>query len=74
MNKEMNIKRLEESIAIINQAFLEIAHAQLNGPKWYTKGEDGLYQQVGMWVNRGFKAIDAAREAMKNIKQKPEDV
>ena len=62
--EETQIKELQESIAILNQVLLELQHARLNGPGWYTKGEDGMYEQTGMWLQKGFKAIDKAREVM----------
>lgn len=48
---------LHAAIKTANQALLEVAHAQYNGPEWYTRGESGLRQQVAMWVQRGLEAI-----------------
>jgi DNA repair exonuclease SbcCD ATPase subunit len=48
---------LHAAIKTANQALFEVAHAQHNGPEWYTRGESGLRQQVAMWVQRGLEAI-----------------
>ena len=52
-----DVEILRESLSELNQTLLEIAHAQRNGPQWYTKGEDGMHQQVSMWLSRGFDAL-----------------
>ena len=46
-------------IKIMQQALLEINHAQREGPDWYTKGDSGLYQQVRMWLDKGLKASES---------------
>lgn len=55
------IRDLEAALKIVHQALIEVAHAQDVGPWWYTKGANGLYQQVAMWVRKGLDAIAAVR-------------
>ncbi len=55
--KPQRIEIIREALVDINQALLEVSHAYRNGPTWYTKGEDGLRQQVSMWLSRGFDAL-----------------
>lgn len=50
------------SIKTIRQTLLEVAHAQQCGSEWYTKGSQGLYQQVSMWVRRGTEAVKKVEE------------
>ena len=49
-------KEMRARLAVAHQALLEVRHAQECGPSWYTRGEDGLYQQVSMWVRKGLEA------------------
>lgn len=51
-----DLDSLRDSIKTANQALMEVDHAQNIGPGWYTRGEDGLRQQVRMWVRRGLEA------------------
>ena len=50
------ISLLRDAIKTANQALLEVEHARLKGPDWYTRGASGLYQHVAMWVKRGLDA------------------
>ena len=59
-----NINELREQIKVLQQTLSEVSHAQINGPSWYTRGENGLYQQVAMWVRRGQDAINKATEIL----------
>lgn len=54
------IAALDAALAVVNQALLEVAHAQSCGANWYTRGASGLYQQVAMWVRKGREAIAKA--------------
>lgn len=56
-------ERLDAALKTLEQALHEVRHAQDCGAEWYTKGSSGLYQQVRMWVNKGFDAIREARAA-----------
>lgn len=49
---------MDEQIKILRQMLLEVHHAQTAGPGWYTRGEDGLYQQVSMWIEKSRGALD----------------
>jgi len=51
---------LLEALKVARQFVIEVAHAQDVGPGWYTKGEDGLYQQVRMWLRKANDAIESA--------------
>ena len=55
---------LLDLLKIMEQALMEVRHAQEVGANWYTRGESGLYQQVSMWVRKGFTAVNAARAAL----------
>ena len=46
-------------IKTMQQALLEMKHAQSAGPEWYTRGESGLKQQVRMWIDKGLKSSEA---------------
>ena len=46
-------------IKTMQQALLEMKHAQSAGPGWYTRGESGLKQQVRMWLDKGLKASES---------------
>lgn len=48
---------MSDNLKIIAQAFMEVQHAQHSGAQWYTRGEDGLYAQVAMWMRRGTGAV-----------------
>ena len=53
------IAQLEAALKVCHQALIETAHAQDVGASWYTRGADGLYRQVHMWVRKGLDAIKA---------------
>lgn len=57
----MTLPSKEQLLKDIEQALLEVRHAQEVGANWYTRGASGLYQQVAMWVGKGFAALDALR-------------
>jgi hypothetical protein len=63
------VEALPEKLTTIEQTFLEVRHAQHNGPGWYTKGEPGLYSQVRMWLGRGSEAVADIRTALANYKK-----
>ena len=54
--------RVIEQVKVLEQTILEVAHAQQCGADWYTKGENGLYAQVAMWVQRGQTAINEIKD------------
>ena len=55
------VGQLRAALKVARQAILEFSHAQECGPKWYTRGEDGMYRQVHMWLRKGLNAV---REAL----------
>lgn len=55
------IEKLRTALKVAQQALIEFSHAQECGPKWYTRGEDGMYRQVHMWLRKG---LDAVRDAL----------
>ena len=63
-NRELRAERdaLKDRLKIANQGFLEIAHAQECGPGWYTRGLNGMWQHVYMWVRRGLEATEPPQE------------
>lgn len=61
-DEQMN--ELREQIKVMQQTLLEVSHAQHAGSDWYTRGENGLYQQVAMWVQRGQTAVNKATEIL----------
>jgi hypothetical protein len=64
------IERLRAALEVTAQALREVNHAQECGPEWYTRGAQGLRQQVRMWVRKG---QDAAREALADSPDEPSD-
>jgi len=54
------IKLLREALKVAQQAILEFSHAQESGPSWYTRGANGMYQQVRLWLDRGMTAVSGA--------------
>jgi hypothetical protein len=48
------------ALKVALQALLEFSHAQQSGPGWYTRGADGMYRQVRMWLDRGLEAVGIA--------------
>ena len=46
-------------IKTMQQALLEMEHAQSAGPGWYTNGEPGLKKQVRMWLYKGLKSSES---------------
>ena len=74
-----DIEQLQKSIKTIKQTFSEVHHAQSCGAQWYTRGEDGLYRQVSMWVRRGVDAVKEIEqiiekgEPIKDAKNREED-
>jgi hypothetical protein len=55
------ISKLRGALKITHQSLLEFNHAQESGPRWYTRGEDGMYAQVYMWLHKGLEAINSCR-------------
>jgi hypothetical protein len=63
------MERAAAPIDVLRQTLLEVAHAQQSGAEWYTKGHNGLYQQIALWVRKGDDAIkdfDAIRKEISN--------
>lgn len=60
MEEEVTKEQLIDVIKVLRQTVMEVRHAQHNGPAWYTKGDNGLYSQVRMH-------LDKASDAMKPI-------
>lgn len=50
-------ERLRNVEKTARQFMLEVSHAMQTGPGWYTKGEDGLRQQVYRWIDNMRKAL-----------------
>ena len=59
---EARVEQLEGALGVCRQFRLEVAHAMECGPGWYTRGEDGLRQQIRMWIDRAGKALQALGE------------
>lgn len=57
---EAEIEQLRAALKVAQQAILEFSHAQECGPRWYTRGADGMYAQVHMWLHRGLEAVRSA--------------
>jgi hypothetical protein len=55
------IEKLRAALKVTHQSLLEFRHAQESGPRWYTRGEDGMYAQVHMWLRKGLDAINGCR-------------
>ena len=56
---EARVAELEGALGVCRQFRLEVAHAMECGPGWYTRGENGLRQQIHMWIDRAGKALQA---------------
>jgi len=54
------IVNLRAALKVAQQALLEFSHAQEVGPGWYTRGANGMYRQVQMWLQRGLAAVQGA--------------
>jgi hypothetical protein len=54
------IESYRAAIKVAYQALLEFSHAQESGPGWYTRGQNGMYAQVRMWLDRGLEAVRGA--------------
>lgn len=50
------VGQLRAALKVMHQAILEFSHAQQSGPSWYTRGRDGMYAQVYMWLQKGLEA------------------
>jgi hypothetical protein len=61
------MERAADPIDVLRQTLLEVAHAQQSGAGWYTKGHNGLYQQVALWVRKGTDAINDFDNIRKEI-------
>jgi len=48
------------ALKVAQQSLLEFSHAQECGPSWYTRGTNGMYQQVSLWFDRGLKVVQDA--------------
>lgn len=51
------IEAQQAALSVCSQFLLEVSHAMASGPNWYTKGEQGLRQQIYMWIERTHKAL-----------------
>jgi hypothetical protein len=60
VTKDEEIRELRAALKVAQQALLEFNHAQECGPRWYTRGEDGMYAQVHMWLRKGLESVRAA--------------
>ena len=60
------IEDLKSRLKIAHQAILEFSAAQERGPGWYTRGRDGMYAQVRMWITKGFNATNLEREVQES--------
>lgn len=54
------IKGNRAALKVAQQSLLEFSHAQEYGPSWYTRGANGMYQQVNLWLQRGLEAVQGA--------------
>lgn len=54
------IEENRAALKVAQQSILEFRHAQECGPSWYTRGADGMYQQVSLWLRRGLEAVRGA--------------
>lgn len=61
-----------EALGVAEQAISEFSHAQEAGPRWYTRGIDGMYSQVHTWLTKGSRAIYQAKEAIGDLPPKAE--
>ncbi len=57
-----DINTLSEVIKILEQTVMEVRHAQQSGARWYTKGDDGLFQQVRLHLDRADKSIKSVSD------------
>jgi hypothetical protein len=48
------------ALKVAQQSLIELSHAQEVGPSWYTRGENGMYQQVYTHLRRGLEAVQGA--------------
>lgn len=55
---KQRIEELERERKDARQAFMELQHCHEQGPGWFTRGKDGMYQHFRMWLNRGFAATE----------------
>ena len=60
--RQHDAEKVREELKTINQAILEVAHAQQSGAEWYTKGSSGLYQQVRLWIGKASDSIKAIKQ------------
>jgi hypothetical protein len=51
-----HIDKLNHVIKVQAQALAEVRHAQDSGSQWYTRGADGLFMQVRMWLDKASEA------------------
>lgn len=54
------IETLRAALKVAQQSLLEFSAAQESGPSWYTRGEQGMYSQVRLWLRRGLEAVQGA--------------
>lgn len=54
------IETLRAALKVAQQSLLEFSAAQERGPSWYTRGEQGMYSQVRLWLRRGLEAVQGA--------------
>jgi len=59
--QQSKITKLRAALKVMHQALLEFSHARNCGPSWYTRGYDGMYAQVHMWLQRGLAAAASVR-------------
>ena len=58
---------LRKSLTTLKQTLSEVHHAQSQGSNWYTRGHEGLYMQVSMWVRKGVDAVADAENILNDV-------
>lgn len=69
------IDKLRAVLNTAHQTVLEVMHAQEVGSNWYTRGANGLYQQVSRWTTRAFQELKSvgAPFVIAGFSKKPEE-
>jgi hypothetical protein len=60
VDHDAEVKELRSALKVAQQSLLEFSLAQERGPSWYTRGEQGMYSQVSLWLRRGLEAVQGA--------------
>jgi len=64
MSDKVKTSDLIEAIKVLDQTVREVRHAQQCGARWYTKGDDGLFQQVRLHLDRADKALKSIESVL----------